>query len=88
MELPAVPLKKFAYLLAALQISRFDITSNGVCRWDLKVGVTRHKEGDEFGIRDNICWVVAFSHPLHNMSTGVHELMKTFIKIIDILELK
>jgi hypothetical protein len=63
MESPIVVLKKFAYPFAALQISRFDIMSNGVWRRDLKVGVSRHKEGDELGIRDDIRWAVAFWPP-------------------------
>jgi hypothetical protein len=69
MNAPRVILKKFAYAFAALLISRLDITSNSVWRWDFEVRVSCREEIDKLGVGDNVCGAIAFGYPFCNVGT-------------------
>ena len=70
---PCVILEEFGYTFTALHVSGLDIMSNSVWTWNFEVGMSSHGEVNELRIRDDICRVIAFSYPLCNVGTDVHE---------------
>ena len=69
MDVPRVILKKFGYVFTALLVSCLDIVLNGVWRWDFEVGMSCCKEINKLGVGDDVCGVIAFSHPFCNVGT-------------------
>ena len=62
-------LKKFGYAFTALLVSRLDIASNSVRRWDFEVGVSCREEIDKLGVGDDVRGAIAFGHPFGNVGT-------------------
>jgi hypothetical protein len=77
--------KELDYTLTALQISHVDVTSKGAWQRDLKVRVSRCKEVDKLGVRDNSCRAIAFGYPLCNVGTDAHESTKGTVFIMHVL---
>jgi hypothetical protein len=76
MNTPRVILKELDDMFAALQIGHKNVTTNGVWRWNLEVGVSCYEKIDELRIRDDSCWAIAFSNPFCNVGTDVYESKK------------
>jgi hypothetical protein len=71
MDTPRVFFKEFDNTLAALLVSRLDVASNSVWRWNFEVGVPSREEVNEFGIRDDGRRAIAFRYPLCNVGSNI-----------------
>lgn len=76
MDMPWVILKELDDTFTALHIGRENVTTNGVRRWNLEVGVSCCEKIDKLGIGDNSCWAIAFGNPFCNVGTDVYESKK------------